>query len=649
MGVVTGRRYTPTSGMKADAARSIRRLADKVSADHPETEVAGHLRDAAAALDRGNAKAASRHLAVARHTLTPLQLYRHGVTDGNIHAAARSNAGKVDRHMLKMRDIAEIEDENGRMISERRLQAAQQVQQPPPAQPQPFPPLAWQPPPGVPLSDAEARAAVRAQAKNTDQAAKSTATPGQQPGVPRSKPKVPAPAPGQKTAGLSNMLDLVGPKGYVHGWIKVGSGDAVTAPKAAPFRYTGRPGDSGHINAMLAAAESVRPVSDTAANAIGNAARMVAARQMSAARSHLATALRETRGIGSAAIVKSISSSLDKVPSGTYKRPSYGSGRAPDSISTRQPGALHGPGYYPSPAAVVGTANETDLSAQTARLASTPSPLGKPGGPGLWDVKNMELPPYIQHIAKALLRTGRAKTTSQAIAMAKAATDRWKTGRNTSPEVRAASAAAGADWDAKRAIAHAHSGQYSVLDVIELAIELYNPAGNPGQPRVTSGPGQGQFTAGGGPAGSKKSPAKTQTRAQVIKAGTAKGASAKQKAAARAALQQRVKDDQAKMNSLQATLTGLLAQQAKMAAATKQATKAGSTGQAASSTPAKAAAAPAAKASTTTAVPAASSSSSPGSSGTSQVASQITQVRGQINQLGTAIKTAQGQITQLGK
>jgi hypothetical protein len=96
-----------------------------------------------------------------------------------------------------------------------------------------------------------------------------------------------------------------------------------------------------------------------------------------------------------------------------------------------------------------------ELSAATAGLAVTPHPFGRPGGPGLWHVKGMELPPYVQNIAHALLRTGRAKTESQAIAMARAATKRWLHGKNTRPEVRAASGASDAEWRAKQAHAHA--------------------------------------------------------------------------------------------------------------------------------------------------------------------------------------------------
>jgi uncharacterized small protein (DUF1192 family) len=119
-----------------------------------------------------------------------------------------------------------------------------------------------------------------------------------------------------------------------------------------------------------------------------------------------------------------------------------------------------------------------ELSAQTGALSSIHRPFGKPGGPGLWHDQGLELPAYIQNIAHALLRTGRAKTLSQAIAIAKAATSRWEKGKNTSPEVRAASAKTNAEWEADRAKAHAHAN--TVIAQIELAFhpgELRNAHG----------------------------------------------------------------------------------------------------------------------------------------------------------------------------
>ena len=82
------------------------------------------------------------------------------------------------------------------------------------------------------------------------------------------------------------------------------------------------------------------------------------------------------------------------------------------------------------------------MSKKTAALESTPAPLGKPGGPGLYHIKGEQLPAYVQNIARALMRE-RGMTKSRAIAVARAALKRWIAGRQkVSPEVKAAAAKA---------------------------------------------------------------------------------------------------------------------------------------------------------------------------------------------------------------
>jgi hypothetical protein len=106
------------------------------------------------------------------------------------------------------------------------------------------------------------------------------------------------------------------------------------------------------------------------------------------------------------------------------------------------------------------------MSAKTAALAVTPHPLGKKA---LWGVKGMELPPYIQNVAHALLRTGRAKTKGEAIAIARSATKRWKKGKNTSPAVRAASSLSDAQWRAKQAQAHSDHSNGEPVNALDFA------------------------------------------------------------------------------------------------------------------------------------------------------------------------------------
>ena len=91
-------------------------------------------------------------------------------------------------------------------------------------------------------------------------------------------------------------------------------------------------------------------------------------------------------------------------------------------------------------------------SLDTARASTEKHPLGKPGGPGLWHHKGMELPPYIQNIAKAIMEK-RGIPLGQAIAIARGATKRWASGRGkVHSEVRAAAAKTSAEWDAKRGV-----------------------------------------------------------------------------------------------------------------------------------------------------------------------------------------------------
>src|SRR5579875_3830044 len=112
------------------------------------------------------------------------------------------------------------------------------------------------------------------------------------------------------------------------------------------------------------------------------------------------------------------------------------------------------------------------MTAETAIASTVPEPFGKPLGPGLWRVKGMELPPYIQHVAHDLLQAGHAKSVSQAIQMAVGIVKKWAKGvpvggetkvgskkhkhpGHIHPDVQAAAAKAIADWEAKRARAHA--------------------------------------------------------------------------------------------------------------------------------------------------------------------------------------------------
>lgn len=111
------------------------------------------------------------------------------------------------------------------------------------------------------------------------------------------------------------------------------------------------------------------------------------------------------------------------------------------------------------------------MSVQTARLAEEHHKLGKPGGPGLFHNKSLQLPAYIQNIARALMKEGHPK--SMAISIAIATVKRWAAGGGkVKPEVRAAAAKAVAEWEKDKAVAHAHSNEHTST------VELSQPKGH---------------------------------------------------------------------------------------------------------------------------------------------------------------------------
>lgn len=95
-----------------------------------------------------------------------------------------------------------------------------------------------------------------------------------------------------------------------------------------------------------------------------------------------------------------------------------------------------------------------ELSAETGRLAVTPAPRGKPGGPGLYNVKGNMHSPYLQNVVKALIRQG--KTPGEAYAIAWSSLRKWSA-KSKHPEVRAAAAGGLAEEGVAEARAHAHA------------------------------------------------------------------------------------------------------------------------------------------------------------------------------------------------
>lgn len=92
------------------------------------------------------------------------------------------------------------------------------------------------------------------------------------------------------------------------------------------------------------------------------------------------------------------------------------------------------------------------------------SPVGTPGGRQNWVDKAGGLPHYIREIAHALIRAGHPK--SRAIQLAVAAIQRWARGQgNVSAATRAKAAKALAEWEAKKARAHALAADHQAVDL----------------------------------------------------------------------------------------------------------------------------------------------------------------------------------------
>jgi peptidoglycan hydrolase-like protein with peptidoglycan-binding domain len=94
-------------------------------------------------------------------------------------------------------------------------------------------------------------------------------------------------------------------------------------------------------------------------------------------------------------------------------------------------------------------------SAKTAALAATPSPFST-SKTSNWVARVGGLPSYIQNVAKGIMKSG--KSESEAISAAIGICKRWAAGGGgVHPEVKAAAAAAIAEWERKKAQSHAKS------------------------------------------------------------------------------------------------------------------------------------------------------------------------------------------------
>ena len=112
---------------------------------------------------------------------------------------------------------------------------------------------------------------------------------------------------------------------------------------------------------------------------------------------------------------------------------------------------------------------------RTPEASTVPQPTVPPGGPGLFHVKGMELPPYVQHLWKHLVaRYGKHDAYRVAVGVVK----KWAAGVNpggkhptkTHPDVRAAAQKNVAEWEKDKATAHDHHEDKAAASAVTLAI-----------------------------------------------------------------------------------------------------------------------------------------------------------------------------------
>jgi hypothetical protein len=152
---------------------------------------------------------------------------------------------------------------------------------------------------------------------------------------------------------------------------------------------------------------------------------------------------------------------------------------------------------------------EVALTPRTPEASTVDQPTVPPGGPGLFHVKGLHLPPYIQHLYKHLVgRYGKHQAYGVAVGVVKKWAKGinpggWKTksgkGKRTHPDVQAAAQKNVAEWEADRAKGHAQAAKHVAASVVGLAIGDTGSPSFPGDKRVplppTPGTARAIFTA----------------------------------------------------------------------------------------------------------------------------------------------------------
>jgi hypothetical protein len=432
-------KVTPLTPLRVQAAKSMSKLADSVQHDHPDLTVHEHVRDAARMLRAGNEEASQRHLRAAMFALTPQSLMRNGQHTDDAHLAARQAVHGVHRHLLLVKDIADVAAKNQQaLMRDSYGDGAADMKQPDPN-------AGYGP--GANAQKPTARQPGGDKALNAPDR-----TGGGGPDLNVAEPKLKmskqftrngAVAVTELAYGwgdLSRAIALTGdghghhvagtPDVYSHGW-NPADGTEMDAKdirrpgkggKAARTVATGKPASPGGSGGILSGPHPADRLT-VAANP-GTTAKAMSDADLKAADKELS---RRAAMLGKPG---QLSRAHKAVAAETRRRKTKALAYGWNDL-----GAL------------------IELSAETGRLASTPAPDGKPGGPGLYGVKGLGHSAYFENVRNGLMKRGMDE--GKASAMTWGILRRWAAGGGkVHPEVKAAAAKAITEEEAK---AHAHS------------------------------------------------------------------------------------------------------------------------------------------------------------------------------------------------
>lgn len=627
---------TPLTPMRVQAAKSMSRLADHMKESGPDVPAHTHVRDAVRMLRAGNEAAAGRHLRAAMFALTPQSLMRNGIHIDDQHLAARDAMHGIHRHLLLVKDIEDAAAKNEAAIARDSYGDGAPSMQP--ANPGAgFGPgaLAQKPTARQPPGNQALNAPNRADGGGPD-----PNVAGPDGAQPKSSKQF-----GYGWDDIGAVIDMVGPKGYSHGWVYHG-GPGLPRPKPQGLRAPGRMDPKsviavggGRKNWESEASQMPDALARKNFPDIARRMRQITPERLQQARDDenrisngLAPVHPELAQIwpGIYGNAKGVTAALPlPKPPRVRHDPRSVTGLSDSRVSYLKAALRQ---QYPATfnAFSISSGPAVELSAETGRLASAPAPRGKPGGPGLYRQKGNMHSPYMQNLVKALIEK-RGMDPGKAYAIAWGAMRKWsKGGGKTHPEVKAAAAGGLGMEKTAEARAHAHANERTaemtaartwgeVGALIDLAAVVRVPAGSAGG---------GEFGAGGGGAAPAQAPG---------------GAKAKQKAALLAT----AKNDRAKAAGLIAQRKVLMAALASASGKVKKAQAGATTKATASKTattaPPVTSAAGIAKATATAKAAAAPKKPSK----KAQLTAQVATLGAQISQLLTAAKNATAQAAKL--